>query len=112
MTQIVQFDYEELQIVIKNCLHDAIEEIKSLPTPEEISDRCTIPEACEITGLSKSQLYKNTMDRAIPFEKYGRKLIFSRKELEAWMSDRTVRKLPTVKMAENHLQLVAKKRAG
>jgi len=33
------------------------------------------------------------MDGDIPFEKYGRKNIFSRKALETWMKDRTV--MPT-----------------
>lgn len=90
MTQIVQFDYEELQIVIKNCLRDAIDEIKSIPTAEELSDRCNLPETCELTNQSKSQVYKLTMLNEIPFQKYGKRLVFSRKSLLAWMEKRTI----------------------
>ena len=77
---------------------------------EPLQDRLSLHDAEKITGLSLSMLYKLTMDRAIPFEKYGRKLIFSRKDLDQWMNNRTVRKLPTSEIAENHLSIVANKK--
>lgn len=110
MVQIVQFNYEELQIVVKNCLIDAIQEIRSIPTPEEISDRCTLPEACEITGLSRSLLYKLSMDGEIPRLKYGRRLIFSRKALNEWVQARTVSTANSDNIMSDRLQKTAKKR--
>jgi hypothetical protein len=58
MTNIVQLNYDDLQAVIKDCLCKSIEEIKNLPIQEEKPDRCTLPDAVEITGLKKSALYK------------------------------------------------------
>ena len=85
--------------------------INRIEHSEPLPDRISLHDAEKVTGLSKSLLYKLTMDRAIPFEKFGKKLVFSRNELETWMSERTVRKLPTAQIAENHLQLVARKKA-
>lgn len=60
------------------------------PTPKP--DRCTFDEALEITGLSKSKLYKLTSSDEIPHKRYGNRLIFSRRELTAWVEEQTVEK--------------------
>ena len=57
---------------------------------EPIQDRIDLNDACQLTGSSKSQLYKLTMLNEIPHQKFGKRLIFSRKELTAWMESRTV----------------------
>jgi excisionase family DNA binding protein len=90
MTNIVQLNYEDLQTVIKNCFVDAIAEIKAIPDAPKLPDRCTLPEACEITGLSRSLIYKMSMDGTIPREKYGKRLVFSRKALNEWIKSRTI----------------------
>ena len=90
MTTILQMNEEDLQKAIKNCLRESIEEIKSLPTPEPLPDRITLLEACEITNQSKSQIYKLTMLNEIPHQKFGKRLIFSRKILINWRESRTI----------------------
>ena len=90
MTQIVQLDFTELQTAIKNCLRDAIAEIKAIPDPPELPDRISLNEACQVTGSSKSQIYKLSMMGEIPVRHFGKRLVFSRKELTAWMEGRTV----------------------
>ena len=110
MTQIYQLSGAELQEVIKACLRDAVAEIKSIPDPPKLPDRCTLPEACLITGLSKSAIYKLCMDNAIPYEKYGRRSIFSRKALEQWMKDRTITPLsPDAEMTDQLAKSAKKK---
>jgi excisionase family DNA binding protein len=49
-----------------------------------------LSEAAELLNLSKSFLYKNTMNKTIPFRKVGRKLLFDRAELKAWVESRVV----------------------
>lgn len=61
-------------------------------TPPTKLDRCTFGEALEITGLSKSTLYKLSASNAIPCKRYAGKLIFSRKELTDWVEEQTVEK--------------------
>jgi excisionase family DNA binding protein len=49
----------------------------------------TLNEAADLTGLSKSHLYKLTSTRGIPYYKRGKHLKFKREELENWLlSDR------------------------
>jgi len=108
---IIQVTYEELTTAVRNCLLEAINEIKSLPTPDEINDRCLLPEACEITGLSRSMIYKLSMDDSIPRQRYGgRRLVFSRKELKKWMTSRTVTPVSVDTVMSNNLQQSAKKK--
>jgi len=61
-------------------------------TPPPKPDRCTFDEALEITGLSKSKLYKLTSSKEIPHKHYGSRLVFSRKELTDWVEEQTVEK--------------------
>lgn len=45
----------------------------------------TIDDACKLTSLSKSTLYKFTMLGTIPHYKQAKHLYFDRAELESWM---------------------------
>lgn len=110
MTNIVQLDFNDLQTAIKSCLQESIEELKNLSTKEEKTDRCTLLDAIEITGLKSSALYKLTMSGVIPHEKFGKRLVFSRKELDEWMKKRTIRKQSPEEIAIQHLAKVAKRK--
>jgi excisionase family DNA binding protein len=44
-----------------------------------------LDEACTLTGLSKSHIYKLTCWQRIPFYKQAKHLYFDRLELEAWL---------------------------
>ena len=114
MTQIIQLDYEDLQTAIKNCLRESIEEIKSIPAPEPLSDRIGLDEACIELGtkekpVSKAQVYKLTMLNEIPHEKYGKRLVFSRKALVEWMDSRTVKKISVSEVMSDRLAKSAKR---
>ena len=110
MTNIVQLDYDELQAAIKRCMKEAVNEIRFLSTKPELPDRITLKEAIEITGLRRSAIYKKTMDGTIPHEKFGKRLIFNRHELEAWMKDRTIKKQSPEEIATEHLAKVARRK--
>lgn len=58
--------------------------------PAPLPDRLTVEEAMSLTGLTRSSLYKLTMTNGIPFAKYGKRLIFSRRDLAQWIDRRTV----------------------
>ena len=61
--------------------------IQSNRTPELVEcERLNLDEAIKLTGYSKSSIYKGLL----PYKKMGKKLIFSRKELIAWMENQTV----------------------
>lgn len=85
----IQISYSDLETAVNNCMRRVIDEIKTLPVVPKLPDRCTFKEAIQITGLSESALYKMSSKSEIPCEKYGKRLIFSRKALDQWMRDRT-----------------------
>jgi len=60
------------------------------PQEQQQPDRCALEDALEITGLSKSKIYKLTSSKDIPHKRFGSRLIFSRKELEEWVESQTV----------------------
>ncbi|WP_299756729.1 helix-turn-helix domain-containing protein [uncultured Pontibacter sp.] len=86
---IVQLTGEQLSTLIQSAVNKAL---SPQTTPPTKPDRCTFAEALEITGLSKSKLYKLSAQHAIPCKRYAGKLIFSRKELNSWVEEQTVEK--------------------
>jgi len=101
------FDVLEARLSnIENLLLDIKHPAKN---PEPVPDRITLLEACELTNQSKSQVYKLTMLNEIPFQKYGKRLVFSRKNLLAWMEKRTISAPTAGDVMENRLAKSAKK---
>ncbi len=101
-------------ITVPELIHliaDEIEaRIKKAATSEPLSDRIDIHQAANLISLKRSVIYKLTMSGAIPFKKYGNRLVFSRQELEAWMAERTVRRKSPEEIASQQLAKVARKR--
>ena len=62
--------------------------IKSSPPKE---DNIGIDEVAAILQLSRQTIYTKTHKKIIPYRKEGKKLLFSRKEIEEYLSDRKVK---------------------
>ena len=77
--KITVVDYEQFLQDIRQLIR---EEIKAPG-----SDMIGIPEACKITGYQQSTLYSKIASQSIPYLKVGRKIRFSKKELEKWITD-------------------------
>ena len=107
MTTILQLEKNELQEIIKDCVRLAI--IETQPARPEQPDRIDFNEACEVTGFSKSQMYKLSHLGEIPRSHYGKKLIFSRKSLLEFMEARTISAPAAGKVMSDRLSLAAKK---
>jgi excisionase family DNA binding protein len=80
------------------------QEIKEPP-----KDRIGLKEVVEMTSLSTSALYKLTMEGKIPYEKCGKRLVFSRQELEKWIGNRTKRIQTSEEIVAKQLQRTAKR---
>lgn len=87
-------------------------DLKRAPkAPEDLPDRISLNEACKVTGLRKSTIYKLTSSGGIPCFRIGeRKLLFSRKELQEWLIEKTVRKQSNSEIATSSLQAAARKK--
>jgi excisionase family DNA binding protein len=71
-----------------------------------------LAETAQYLGVSKSAMYKFTMDRKIPFNKFRRRIFFYTKDLDNWLKDNTPRyksKDEIANEAVEYLSKVAKK---
>jgi excisionase family DNA binding protein len=110
MITLVQLNYNELQSALKDCIKEVMKEFKELPSPAEPPDRISLEEAEVLTGLKKSVIYKLTSTNGIPHARFGKRLIFSRKELLAWIESRTVKPIAPTNVMSAHLAKVANKK--
>lgn len=87
-------------------------DIKHNPKPPELPDRMDLDELCKYFGLSKPFVYKETSTGAkgMPCERFGNRLVFSRKKIKAWMAERTISKQSPAEIATKGLQAAAKKK--
>jgi predicted DNA-binding transcriptional regulator AlpA len=86
----------ELIVLKKSELEDVIRQtVKSLLSENEVKKKnLNVNEAVEYLNeigipITKSTLYRHTMDATIPFKRFGeRKLIFNADELEEWANSK------------------------
>lgn len=92
MSIIYQLSKEELRQTLSEIVSETLSQhIKTTALsreklPDKIMD---VDEVSEITGLKKSVIYKMTHKRELPFKKYGKRLVFSRRELQNWVDAKT-----------------------
>jgi len=76
---------------IESAVFNALSRFEKAPAQlVEQPDRINIEEVAIITGLKKSNIYKHTCYQTIPFEKFAKRLVFSRKAIFNWMQSNTV----------------------
>lgn len=74
---------EELKSLIKDCIREEIGDIlKGLNHQKTIPERLSLIKTAQYFGVSKTYMYKLTHIRAIPFYKFGKRVIFYTKELD------------------------------
>jgi len=81
-------DRSELSELIRSEVSAAVK--ASTPEVKEKDDRCDIAKASQITHLSTGHIYKLTRECQIPFARYQHRLLFSRRDLLAWMESKTI----------------------
>ncbi len=84
--------HELFKALIQEAVADAIEQnqLKQVPegskTKRLLDDTLDADEAAKLLRIAKQTLYTLTSKRKIPFYKNGKKILFYRKELEAWVA--------------------------
>ena len=81
---LLQLNEDELRTLILEVLesYSSSEQVSTKPEADDIGG---IEVAMEVTGLSKATIYSRCSLRTLPHRKKGKKLYFSRKELEEWI---------------------------
>lgn len=82
---------EELQELVKECIHEEIEIFLKGLNQKIIPERLSLLEAAEYLRVSKSTMYKFTHTRRIPYYKFGRSVFFYTKELDDWLKENSLR---------------------
>jgi hypothetical protein len=82
-TTILQVSQRDLEFTIRRIISEIQSEKPELE--EKFPDTMTTTQAAKFLGKSTSWLYK--MRSAVPCKSFGHKLIFDKKELEAWRDD-------------------------
>jgi len=82
-------ELSDLDQLIQNSVKKALASSTQAPSPEQ-PDRLNVDQACKLLNRTRSWIFKKTMLKEIPFGKFGSRLVFSRKELEAWMESQTI----------------------
>lgn len=91
MSNIIITTPEELKAIISEAMANAVPQMSN---PKDLPDSITLETAVQVLEefgfpTSKAKLYKLTSSGAMPFRKYGNKLVFSRKELLEWADQQT-----------------------
>lgn len=107
MTQIVQFDFNDLQALVKDCLREVVNEVREIPKPVELPKRMTFKDACAYADMSESKMYKLCMGQNAPCHKYNGRWIFYRDELDNWIKERTI---PASEVMSRKLASTARKK--
>lgn len=88
------------------------EEVQQLKGSRVADDKMTIQEVSELTHKAVSTLYRYTSNKTIPHQKIGNDLSFSRKEIERWMSEHSVKLASEIESeAEERMIALNKKKA-
>jgi excisionase family DNA binding protein len=91
MSNIILTTPEELKAIISEVFANTVPQTS---TNKELPDSITLDTAIQVLEefgfpTSKAKIYKLTSSGAMPFRKYGNKLVFSRKELLEWAEQQT-----------------------
>lgn len=109
MEIVTSLSQTEFQRIITDAVSKVLLDFKP-QVKAELPDFLTIEEAVELTGLRRGTIYKHSHEGTIPAMRRGKKLIFSRTELQAWIDDQTVRKVSPAERADVHLMAEASKK--
>lgn len=91
MEDLIVIKAKDLTAIVKQAMQEVLALNKQPEPRAEQPDLGGIDLACEVTGLSKSSIYKLKMDGKIPVKKVNAKLYFSRKELAAWIEEGNIK---------------------
>lgn len=82
---------EELQELVKECIHEEIETFLKGLNQKTIPERLSLVEAAQYLGVSKSTMYQYTHARKIPYYKFGRSIFFYTKEIDDCLMENSIR---------------------
>jgi excisionase family DNA binding protein len=86
---IFQYSRDEFKSLLKEALREIMAERKDDTTNE--STLINVQEAAALLNLAVNTLYEKTSEKLIPHYKHGKKIMFKKSELLAWVEARKVK---------------------
>lgn len=99
---LIQLTVHEFEQLIKKNVQEAIKEtVQSFESRRELLN---IHEAAALLNLAVNTIYEKTSERSIPFYKHGKKIMFKKSELLAWIDSRKVNTIRDIQNeAKSHM---------
>ncbi len=92
---IFQFSREEFKSLLKETLTEILSEGKIVSENE--STLINIQEAAALLNLAVTTIYEKTSEKIIPHYKHGKKIMFKKSELLAWVESRRVKTIHEIR---------------
>lgn len=99
---------DEFKALIKECLEEVFEPFLKDLKPER--DLVDLNEITKYLNLSKSHIYKLSSKNEIPYRKFGKRLFFSKKELDEWILNSSIHHRTMEDRLNEHMLFLDKKR--
>lgn len=90
-----QLNREELKRLIKEALREILAENKT--EKENNTTLINVQEAAALLNLAVATLYEKTSEKLIPHYKHGKKIMFKKSELLAWVEARRVKTIQEIR---------------
>jgi excisionase family DNA binding protein len=105
---IFQYSRGEFKSLLKEALREILAEDKIETTNE--STLINVQEAAALLNLAVNTLYEKTSEKLIPHYKHGKKIMFKKSELLAWVESRKVKTIQEVRREAANLALSRNRR--
>ena len=92
---IFQYSRDEFKSLLKETLREILAEDKV--TTENQSTLINIQEAAALLNLAVNTIYEKTSEKLIPHYKHGKKIMFKKSELLAWVESRRVKTIHEIR---------------
>ena len=105
---IFQYNRDEFKSLLKEALREILSEDKIESTNE--STLINIQEAAALLNLAVNTIYEKTSEKIIPHYKHGKKIMFKKSELLAWVESRRVKTIQEMRKETASLTLSRNRR--
>lgn len=101
-----QLNTDEFKALIKEVIKETLKEERL--ASENNTNLLNIQEAAALLNLAVNTIYEKTSEKLIPHYKHGKKIMFKKSELLAWVESRKVKTIREIRQEASTHQLKTK----
>jgi excisionase family DNA binding protein len=92
---VMHLTVEEFKVIVSEVVKETLR--SEMPRIQNGNALITVQEAASLLNLAVNTLYEKTSEKLIPHYKYGKKLLFKKSELLAWVESRKVQTISEIR---------------